>query len=155
MARIEVAVPELAGVAIDEGLVRHYPYGATAAHVLGYVAAVSEKELTGDPLLELPDFRIGKSGIEKSQEWRLRGVAGTSEVEVNAYGRVVRELSRVGRASRARTSCSGSTWRCRSSSARAAPRAQRRLRAARRGHRRRARAGVEPEPTTRCSSRPG
>ena len=93
MSRIEVAVPELAGVAIDQGLLRHYPYGTAAAHVIGYVAAVSEKELTGDPLLELPDFRIGKSGIEKSQDLALRGVAGTSEVEVNAYGRVVREIA--------------------------------------------------------------
>ena len=94
VARVEVAIPELPGVAIEEGLVRNYPYGALTAHVLGYVAAVSEKDLTGDPLLELPDFRIGKSGIEKSQDARLRGFAGASEVEVNAYGRVVRELSR-------------------------------------------------------------
>jgi len=93
MARIEVAIPELAGVAIEQGLIRDYPYGATLAHVLGYVAAVSEKELTGDPLLELPDFRIGKSGIEKSRDARLRGIAGTSEIEVNAYGRVVREIA--------------------------------------------------------------
>jgi len=93
MARIEVAVPELAGIAIEEGMIRYYPYGATAAHVLGYVAAVSEKELTGDPLLELPDLRIGKSGIEKARDAQLRGIAGTSEVEVNAYGRVVREIA--------------------------------------------------------------
>src|SRR3984885_10321698 len=94
MARIEVAVPELPGVAIEQGLLRFYPYGPTAAHVLGYVAAVSEKELTGDPLLELPDFRIGKSGVERSQDLKLRGRAGTSQVEVNAYGRVVREIAR-------------------------------------------------------------
>jgi penicillin-binding protein 2 len=93
MARIEVAVPELPGVAIEQGLMRFYPFGPTAAHVLGYVAAVSEKELTGDPLLELPDFRIGKAGIEKSQDLKLRGTAGTSQVEVNAYGRVVREVA--------------------------------------------------------------
>ena len=94
MARIEVAIPELPGVAIEQGLLRFYPYGPTAAHVLGYVAAVSEKELTGDPLLELPDFRIGKAGIEKAQDLKLRGTAGTSQVEVNAYGRVVREIAR-------------------------------------------------------------
>jgi len=93
MARIEVAVPELPGVAIEQGMIRHYPYGPVAAHILGYVAAVSEQELTGDPLLELPDFRIGKSGIEKAQDRSLRGAAGTSQVEVNAYGRVVREIA--------------------------------------------------------------
>ena len=94
MSRIEVAIPELPGVAIEQGLLRYYPYGQTAAHVLGYVAAVSEKELTGDPLLELPDFRIGKAGVERSQDLKLRGSAGTSQVEVNAYGRVVREIAR-------------------------------------------------------------
>jgi penicillin-binding protein 2 len=95
VARVEVAVPELPGVSIDQGVARHYPFGDTAAHVIGYVAAVSEQELDGDPLLELPDFRIGKSGVEKSQDSELRGTGGTSQVEVNAFGRVVRELARV------------------------------------------------------------
>jgi penicillin-binding protein 2 len=95
MARVEVAAPELPGVSIDQGVTRHYPFGETAAHFVGYVAAVSEQELDGDPLLELPDFRIGKSGVEKSLDTELRGSAGTSQVEVNAFGRVVRELARV------------------------------------------------------------
>ena len=43
--------------------------------------------------MELPDFRIGKSGIEKSQDIELRGTAGASQVEVNALGRVVREVA--------------------------------------------------------------
>jgi penicillin-binding protein 2 len=95
MARIEVNTLELPGVSIEQGLIRHYPFGDTASHALGYVAPVSEKELTGDdPLLELPDFRIGKSGVEKAYDLELRGSAGTSQVEVNAFGRVVRELMR-------------------------------------------------------------
>jgi penicillin-binding protein 2 len=65
VARIEVNAPALPGIAIDEGQNRHYPYGQDFAHVLGYVAAVSESDLTGEPLLELPGFRIGKAGIEK------------------------------------------------------------------------------------------
>ncbi len=95
MARVEVAIPELPGLSIDQGVTRQYPFGELTAHVVGYVAAVSEQELDGDPLLELPDFRIGKSGVEKSQDLELRGTAGTSQVEVNAVGRVVRELARV------------------------------------------------------------
>jgi penicillin-binding protein 2 len=95
MARIEVNTLELPGVSIEQGLIRHYPFGDPASHALGYVAPVSEKELTGDdPLLELPDFRIGKSGIEKAYDLDLRGSAGTSQVEVNAFGRIVRELTR-------------------------------------------------------------
>jgi penicillin-binding protein 2 len=95
MARIEVNAPELPGVSIEEGLIRHYPYADAAAHIIGYVAAVSEKELNGDPLLELPDLRIGKSGVEKAHDVALRGTAGNSQVEVNALGRVVREIARV------------------------------------------------------------
>ena len=41
-----------------------------------------------------PGFRIGKSGLEKVYDTELRGTAGTSEVEVNALGRVIRELDR-------------------------------------------------------------
>ncbi|HWK48206.1 MAG TPA: penicillin-binding protein 2 [Stellaceae bacterium] len=95
MSRIEVNVPELPGVSIEQGSSRYYPFGDKTSHILGYVAAVSEKELTGDPLLELPDFRIGKAGIEKFNDRRLRGTAGNSQVEVNAFGRVVREINRV------------------------------------------------------------
>jgi penicillin-binding protein 2 len=95
MARVEVAVPELPGISVEQGLTRNYPLRETAAHVVGYVAGVSEDEQTGDPLLELPDFRVGKAGIEKAQDLTLRGSAGTRQVEINAFGRVVRELARV------------------------------------------------------------
>ncbi|HUC62698.1 MAG TPA: penicillin-binding protein 2 [Alphaproteobacteria bacterium] len=93
-SRVEVNAPDLPGVRTDVGRSRFYPYGQTLAHTLGYVAAVSDKELDGDPLLELPDFRIGKSGVEKVYDLALRGSAGTSQVEVNARGRVIRELAR-------------------------------------------------------------
>lgn len=94
VATIAVNSPELAGVSIDVGDLRHYPYGPMLAHVIGYVAMVSEDELTGDPLLELPGFRIGKNGIEKTHDLELRGRAGNSYVEVNAHGRIIRELDR-------------------------------------------------------------
>ncbi len=94
VARIEVNAPDLPGIMIEEGQSRHYLHGEEMAHVLGYVAAVSEDEATGDPLLELPGFRIGKAGIEKVYDEPLRGSGGSSQVEVNALGRVIRELSR-------------------------------------------------------------
>ncbi len=94
VSRIEVNAPDLPGISIDVGQSRHYPDGQIAAHVMGYVAAVSEKDLTGDPLLELPGFRIGKNGIERQHDLALRGTAGNSQVEVNAIGRVIRELER-------------------------------------------------------------
>ena len=94
VSRIEVNTPDLPGIAIEVGQTRNYPDGEIAAHALGYVAAVSESELNGDPLLELPGFRIGKDGIERKYEDVLRGSAGSSQVEVNAVGRVIRELAR-------------------------------------------------------------
>ena len=94
VSRLEVNAPDLPGVDIDVGLSRFYPQGTVAAHILGYVSAVTEKLRTGDPLLELPGFRIGKRGIEKRHDLALRGSAGSSEVEVNAIGRVIRELRR-------------------------------------------------------------
>jgi penicillin-binding protein 2 len=94
VARVEVNTPDLPGVSIEVEQSRNYPYGGMGSHVLGYVGSVSEAELTGDPLLELPGFRVGKSGIEKQYDHDLRGSAGNSQVEVNAVGRVIRELSR-------------------------------------------------------------
>ncbi|MDH3235760.1 MAG: penicillin-binding protein 2 [Alphaproteobacteria bacterium] len=94
VAQVEVNAPDLPGVYIEQGLARRYPYGQAAAHVIGYVAAVEEKEQKGDPLLQLPDFRIGKNGIERTYDLALRGHAGARQVEINAHGRVIRELSR-------------------------------------------------------------
>ena len=94
VSRIEVNAPDLPGLSIEVGQSRQYPFSEDFAHVLGYVAAVSEKEVTGDPLLELPGFKIGKNGIERIFDLNLRGKAGNSQVEVNAVGRVIRELSR-------------------------------------------------------------
>jgi len=94
MARLEVNTPELPGVQIEVGELRQYPFAEATAHILGYVGAVAEAELTGDPVLALPGFRIGKGGIEKQHEKELRGVAGTIQLEVNSVGRVIRELER-------------------------------------------------------------
>lgn len=94
VARVEINAPDLPGVHIEVGQTRFYPFIDAAAHLIGYVGAVSAKEQTGDPLLDLPSFRVGKNGVEKIHDLRLRGRAGRSEVEVNAIGRVIRELSR-------------------------------------------------------------
>lgn len=93
-AAINFYAPDLPGVQPDVGHTRDYPYGPDLAHVVGYVAKVAEDDLGNDPLLRLPGFRIGKSGIERTIDKPLRGKAGASRVEVNAYGRVIRELQR-------------------------------------------------------------
>ncbi len=94
MARIQVNFPDLAGVVIEQGLTRFYPLRELGAHVLGYVAAVAEEDQTGDRLLELPGFRIGKAGTERTHDRVLRGRGGTYTVEVNAVGRAIKEVDR-------------------------------------------------------------
>lgn len=81
---------------IDEGLTRYYPYKHYTAHPLGYVGSVSLKDLEKDasPLLQVPDFKIGKSGFEKTYDTTLRGQQGTLIHEVNAYGRIMQELEK-------------------------------------------------------------
>jgi penicillin-binding protein 2 len=98
-ARLNLDLPYLRGVQPDVGETRDYPYAEELSHVLGYVAAVSPEEKAqnaedGDPLLDVPGFRMGKRGIEKAFDSQIRGHAGANRVEVNAYGRVIRELER-------------------------------------------------------------
>ncbi len=95
VARIEVNLPELPGVQIDVVQHRYYPHSELTAHVIGYVGAVSESEVSGNHLALLPGIRTGKSGIEKIYEKSLRGSEGTRHVEVNVVGREVRELTRI------------------------------------------------------------
>lgn len=94
VAKIQLNAPELPGIIIDEGLSRYYPYGEKMAHVIGYVSSVSEKDIKDDPLLEVPGFKIGKSGIEKLFEKKLRGSGGNLKLEVNAFGRIMKEIER-------------------------------------------------------------
>jgi len=95
-SRVNLHLPYLAGIQCDVGETRDYPFGAELVHILGYVASVSEQEQAkdSDPLMSLPGMRIGKRGIEKAYDTEIRGRAGASRVEVNAYGRVVRELGK-------------------------------------------------------------
>ncbi|OWJ78471.1 penicillin-binding protein 2 [Haematobacter genomosp. 1] len=96
----EVAVngPALPGVTPEVGLSRFYPLRGDFAHVAGYVGPVSENDLANlesrDPVLQIPKFQIGKNGVEQRMEDVLRGTAGSKRIEVNAVGRVMRELSR-------------------------------------------------------------
>jgi penicillin-binding protein 2 len=94
VAKVEVNTPDLPGVSIDVGQIRYFPTGAISSHLIGYMGPVSEKEIAQNPLLNNPDFKIGKQGIEQAKEQELRGQAGVRKMEVNAHGLSVRELSR-------------------------------------------------------------
>ncbi|WP_135504385.1 penicillin-binding protein 2 [Roseovarius aestuariivivens] len=99
ISRVAVNTPALPGVTPEVGLSRHYPMEDDYAHLVGYVGPVNERDLdridAPDALLLLPRFQIGKIGVESQLEETLRGTAGTKRVEVNAAGRVMREIDRV------------------------------------------------------------
>lgn len=98
LSRVAANAPALPGVTPEVGLSRRYPLGSSFAHVAGYVGPVSQRDLERiedpDQLLRIPRFQIGKVGVESKYEDMLRGKAGAKRVEVNAVGRVMRELDR-------------------------------------------------------------
>lgn len=94
-AAVSVRLPELPGVAPTRGFARNYPAGAAVGHLVGYVGAATSEQFkeSKDPLLLTPGFKLGKDGLEKMLEDRLRGTAGAKRVEVTARGKLVRELA--------------------------------------------------------------
>lgn len=94
-AAVSLRTPEMPGVAPSEFFTRHYPEGASVGHLIGYVGAASAKdyEEKRDPLLITPGFKIGKAGLEKTQETILRGQPGAKRTEVTARGKLVRDLA--------------------------------------------------------------
>ena len=95
LARIETHSHKLPGVRIESGIIRKYLYPFATAHFLGYVSSPSEKEADGNKasLFLHPDFRVGKSGIEKNFDETLRGKYGVKYVEVNVHDIPIRTLS--------------------------------------------------------------
>ncbi|HAX90816.1 MAG TPA: penicillin-binding protein 2 [Rhodospirillaceae bacterium] len=95
VSAISLNLPNLTGTDIEVGEVRTYPYTGMTAHVVGYVGAVSQSDKdSGRSSLNMPGFRIGKSAIERHYDLVLRGEPGNVQLEMNARGRVVRELAR-------------------------------------------------------------
>lgn len=94
-AAVNVRLPELPGVSPLRAFSRYYPEGAAVGHLIGYVGTPNREEYEAEdrnPLLIAPGFKVGKEGLEKVMEPRLRGRPGAARVEVTARGRLVREL---------------------------------------------------------------
>ncbi len=79
--------PGVAAAAVAE---RIYPHGGLAAHVLGYVGEINDRELAPrrSKGYRLGDD-IGKSGVEQAFEADLRGIPGQTRLEVDANGNVL------------------------------------------------------------------
>jgi len=113
---------EFPGVSVRRETVRNYPFGASAAHLVGYVGRISAEEYTvatevstaaaaataaGEPLPEVeggviataavtkpyqPDSGVGRTGLERAYEAELRGVPGRRTVEIDSSGTPVRTV---------------------------------------------------------------
>ncbi|WP_133479244.1 penicillin-binding protein 2 [Cognatilysobacter segetis] len=83
------------GVELVSYLNRRYPYGELTAHVVGYVGRVD----VADAKNLGPGFdaltHIGKTGLERAYEDRLRGRIGYEKIETNVEGRPLRTVGRV------------------------------------------------------------
>lgn len=93
VALLSIHTPELPGLNIETGQSRLYACSPSSCHILGYVGLANDQEVTKDPMAAIPGFRIGKAGLEKVYDLTLRGQPGLRQVEVNARGRLIRELS--------------------------------------------------------------
>ena len=93
VARYELNRYDFNGVDVNAGLVRDYPLGAAASHLIGYVGGITEADYA---TINEADYQglnqIGRTGIERSHEDELRGTPGARIVEANAAGRPLREL---------------------------------------------------------------
>lgn len=86
---------EFPGVDVVQLTQRHYPHGELAAHVLGYVGAINDREL--EPRRNQgyrPGDSIGKSGVELAYEQALRGQPEVEKLQVDSRDRVLRSLGK-------------------------------------------------------------
>ncbi|MBA4214168.1 MAG: penicillin-binding protein 2 [Polaromonas sp.] len=100
VARFTVQRYRFPGVDVRARLLRQYPNGETASHVIGYIGRINqrEKESIADwAEEEQANYRgteyIGKLGAEQSYEQTLHGTTGFERVETSAGGRAVRSLA--------------------------------------------------------------
>jgi penicillin-binding protein 2 len=75
------------GVDVARVFVRSYPHGSLAAHILGNVGEVNEEDLKEPQYKSLqPGDQIGQEGVEKTYDPYLRGKAGVTRIQVDAFG---------------------------------------------------------------------
>ena len=87
------------GVEVKARLFRQYPLGAVAAHVLGYINRINKADLvTIEGSDQQANYKgtdhIGKTGLEQKYEFQLHGETGYEEIEIDAAGEAVRNISR-------------------------------------------------------------
>lgn len=94
--KLAVQLYRLPGLLIESYYERYYPYGALCAHIVGYTNRINEKDLQSINQEAYRGIRfIGRAGIERQYEEKLRGKPGFQQVETDANGNLVRLLNEV------------------------------------------------------------
>ena len=98
VARFTAQAWRFPGVEVRSRMHRSYPAGKDAAHVVGYIGRISQRDQTrleesGRGNDYTGTLNIGKTGIELSYEDVLHGKPGFEQIEVRASGRPIRSLS--------------------------------------------------------------
>ena len=90
IANFAIQRPRFPGVDFQPRLIRHYPHGEAVAHAVGYIAALSKRDLQRlDRSQYAGTAQTGKTGVENSYESNLHGDVGHNNVVTNALGRRV------------------------------------------------------------------
>ena len=95
LEKIETNKLNIDGIFIAQDYMRVYQYGNIFSHLLGYINKPNSEELSLPFIANMPDLDIGKEGLEKNFNNILVGKSGQREIEVNSFGRIIREISRV------------------------------------------------------------
>ena len=94
LEKIESNKLNIEGIFISQDYMRIYQHKNTVSHLIGYTNKPNREEVELPFIANMPNLEIGKDGIEKSFNPNLIGKSGQREIEVNSYGRVIREISR-------------------------------------------------------------
>jgi penicillin-binding protein 2 len=92
VATLELHNTELPGIYTEEGRARDYLINSHSSHIIGYISSPSQAQTEKNKVLLMPGAKIGKNGIESYYEKEIRGEIGQKSIEVNARGRIIREL---------------------------------------------------------------
>jgi penicillin-binding protein 2 len=95
VALVETNALNLPGVYVDVSPIRLYMDGEILAPVIGYTGEISKEEIErSDDKYAYGDI-AGKHGLERFFDEYIRGRRGAELVEVNVYGREIKNLGRI------------------------------------------------------------
>ena len=97
-SKLNLYLHELEGVKPVVSSSRYYPYGRNLVHVVGYVGEASIRDIERMEEIKenlVPGLKVGKSGIEYSNEKKLIGKYGIKRYEVNSSGKRIIQLEHI------------------------------------------------------------